>query len=146
MDTDLENEHETEDEDEDSPTFGQQVDEGLFRLPQLAQEVDVSCEPTRSDEQETDTARHFMANGCGCRRLNGRPCSQQFTTEYVSEVRSSFLELSRSDLDMVLLGQIMASMNLSDTVVTESRHRDTIRQRPRTLHSHQGKAQCVPTH
>ena len=105
----------------------------------------MSYELTRSDEQETDTVRHFMANGCGCQRLNGRPCSQQFTTEYVLEVRSFCLELSRSELDMVLLGQMMASMNFSNTIGTESRHAETTRQRPRTFHSHQGKAVCAQT-
>lgn len=135
----------TDEEDaDDNLTFDQQVDEALSRLPQLEQQVlAVHCEPTESDKLETDTVRHFMAKGCGCQRFSGRQCSLQFTTEHVLEVRSQCLELSRSELDMVLLGQVMASMNVSDTVVTESRHRETTRERPRTSHSHQGKAVCA---
>ena len=132
-----------EEDVDDSLTFEQQVDEALSRLPQHEREVsDVVCKPTESDELEIDAVRQFMVNSCRCQWFNGKQCSQQFTTEHVLEVRSCCLELSRTELDMVLLRQVMATMNLRDTVVTDSRHAETTRQRPRTFHSHQGKSVC----
>ena len=92
---------ETDEEDvDDDLTFDQQVDEALSQLPQLERDdLNLICEPTESDELETDMVRHFMTTGCGCQWFNGRQCSLQFTTEHILEVRSSCLELSRSELE-----------------------------------------------
>ena len=60
----------------------------------------------------------FMTSGCGCRRS----CTSHFNRDHVLEVRAQCLELTRENLDIALLGQLMASLNISDSVVTESRH------------------------
>ncbi len=52
----------------------------------------------------------------------------------------SCFELAKRDLDMVLSGQLMASMNSSDQVVTESRHQGTPRKRVRMAYHHHGHA------
>ena len=44
---------------------------------------------------------------------------------------------------MALLGQLMASLNISDSVVTESRHAETPRHRSRANYSHQGRPVCI---
>lgn len=104
---------------------------------------DVPCVPTDFDKKEAETVRNFMDNGCGCQLLGGQSCSLQFTPDHVSTVRTSCCDLSRTELDMVVLGQMMASMNLSETVVAESRHRETTRQKPRSTFMHEGKRICA---
>ena len=124
-------------------TFDQRVDEALSRLPELDADFDVVCEHSTSEELETKTIGEFMAMGCGCQRNNGQQCSQQFTSDYVREARLSCMELSRGELDMAILGQVMAARNVSATVVTESRHLPTTRELQRTSYRHQGKAVCA---
>lgn len=59
---------------------------------------------------------------CGCQLWNGRSSSLQFSLEHVLDVCSQCATLSHNELDMVLLGQLMATSNTNDSIVTESRH------------------------
>ena len=81
----------------------------------------------------------FMTAGCGCRRN----CTSHFSKDHVLEVRAQCHELTRENLDMALLGQLMASLNISDSVVTESCHAETPRHRSRANYSHQGRPVCI---
>ena len=49
-------------------------------------------------------------------------CSSQFSKEYIKSVRAHCFDLSHNELDIVLLGQLIASTNTSSQVVRESRH------------------------
>ena len=68
---------------------------------------------------ETKLAEEFVAKGCGCTFLKGEQCCQQFSTEFITEVRSQCLSLSRDELEMAILGQIMANSNSCSSVVLE---------------------------
>ena len=57
--------------------------------------------------EETEV-REFVSNTCGCNKLNSGPCSKYFTEDSAEEVRSRMLELSRDELDLVVLAQISA--------------------------------------
>ena len=81
----------------------------------------------------------FMTAGCGCRRN----CTSHFSKDHVLEVRAQCHELTRENLDMALLGQLMACLNISDSVVTECRHAETPRHRSRANYSHQGRQVCT---
>ena len=89
-----------------------------------------------------EVVKQFMDGGCGCQLYNGGPCSEEFTLDHVLGMRSKCCELSRNDLDMILLGQLMAGMNLSDNVVSESGHRAVSRQYSLTNFSHGGRRVC----
>jgi hypothetical protein len=52
-----------------------------------------------------------MEKGCSCRKWGGKPCSFQFTLEYV---RLSCKELSKHELDMYIMGELVAFFNSSD--------------------------------
>ena len=80
-------------------------------------QTDVEIEPTLSDISETKLAEEFVAKGCGCTFLKGEQCCQQFSTEYITEVRSRCLSLSRDELEMAILGQIMANSNSSSLIM-----------------------------
>ena len=53
--------------------------------------------------------RLFMATGCGC----AKQCSKQFSQEYMTSVRGACEELTHGELDMAILGQLMASQTLA---------------------------------
>ena len=103
-------------------------------LPHIASEVTITHLPT--DVQERDVVSAFLSAECGC----VRKCSKQFTTEHVTSVRASCTELSNSELDMAILGQLMASVNTSSIA---ARHKEDERKNVYTSFSHQGKLVCA---
>ena len=62
----------------------------------------------------------FMRGGRGCLKWDGKPCSEQFATEHVIEIRLSMMALSSNELDFVFMGQIVASTNTSESLSTEN--------------------------
>ena len=52
-------------------------------------------------------------------------------------------ELSRNDMDMALLGQIMAFTNCSEGVVVTSKHKSAERKKAYTTFLHQGEPVCA---
>ena len=61
--------------------------------------------------------------GCGCKKGgDGKQCCTQLSREDILSARQSCAELTRSELDMVILGQLRAHTNSSTGVVTASRH------------------------
>ncbi len=65
-----------------------------------------------------------------------------FVVGHYQDVRDQCAELSRDELDHVLLGQIMANMNITTIVGPKSKHSPTVRKRPRVTYSHQGQSIC----
>ena len=118
------------------------VAEAMRRLPP-AMEVSLELRPCDIDEDRV--VEEFMRRGCSCTKWGGKACSQQFTTEHVKATRLSMKELTTSQLDLVLMGQLMATTNTCDTTITDKKHHQS-HQRKRdytTGHWHQGKQICV---
>lgn len=90
------------------------VHEAMAALHTISDEVTISSLPT--DEAERELISHFWTSGCGCNKVSGKPCRSQFSLEYLTFVRESCLELSHSELDMAIMGQLVAGMNTSSTV------------------------------
>ena len=83
--------------------------------------------PATTSIQGNDLAK-FLAKGCGCKKACGRPCYTLFPKEHYQEIRWQCAELTRNELDMVLMGQIMATMS-NDTVIQAAKFRHTPTQR-----------------
>ena len=62
---------------------------------------------------------------------------------YLTSVRSSCLELSHGELDMAIMGQLVAGMNTSPTVSVAARHKEVDREEMYTALFHQGKPVCL---
>ena len=71
------------------------------------------CIPTLSDEFDKRFVTDFIVKGCGCKSWNNKPCSFQFSSDHVTEVRSLCASLTREELGMVILGQLMTLSNYS---------------------------------
>ena len=109
----------------------ERVQEAMQSLPHIASEVTVMHLPT--DVQERDMISTWCA----------RKCSTQFTTEHVMSVTASCAELSHSELDMAILGQLMASVNTNSVVSTAVRHKENGCKKVYTSFSCQGKPVCI---
>ena len=119
----------------------ERVREAMASLHTAACEITITSLPT--DIEEGETTSSFMASECGCSKVNGKPCSKQFSLEYVASVRATCAELSHSELDMAVMGQLMAGMNTSPTVSVVAWHKEDERDKVYTALSHQGKPVCL---
>lgn len=125
------------DEEDHGATDSNPYEAALGRLSRMNLECqlqDISDDKAISD---------FWENGCGCFKWNGKNCIQQFSVSHIKEVRMHCQELSHGELDLLILGQLLAFMNNSDTVSVESRHSATARVRPYCSYHHQGKLVCL---
>ena len=104
-----------------------------------------------TDALEHEAVSQFMTSGCGCTKAKGRPCCEHFSQEYVASMRQSCAELTHTELDMAILGQIAACSNISSTVSTGSlstgrdHHKEAHREKGYTAFMHQGKPICQKT-
>ena len=65
--------------------------------------LDYSLEDTR----EVQAVDEFMNQGCTCHLgVQGPPCSQQLTRETIESTRQYCLDLTKSEVDLLVLSQI----------------------------------------
>ena len=115
-----------------------EVTEALAHVSSIS---DINVELSSHDIQEKDSVVTFMEAGCHCKLWNGKGCSLQYSPSEVEEVRLICLALSKSELDMVVMGQIMANSN-SSAITEASKHLPLARKKKYTKYFHQGKAVC----
>ena len=92
------------------------------------------------DVEEDQIITKFTESGCGCSAHSGRPYSTQFTVDYIKVTRLTLRELSKSELDCAVMGQLLAHSNTSVIVVTiERKHKPAQRVRQQQTFFNQGK-------
>ena len=104
--------------------------------------TNVELEPSLSDMSEMKLVEKFARRGCGRQLLSGEQCCKWFSIEYIQEVRSHCLYLNHDELDIVILGQIMATFNSTSYVVTTSRHVNKKREKKHNHYIHSGQCIC----
>lgn len=72
------------------------------------------------DEKEQRIVEEFLEKTCGCRNVNGGPCSVALAEKFLV-ARARCAELDKTSLDYVLLGQVMASMNTGTDIISRRR-------------------------
>ena len=117
------------------------VIEGMAALHTMTDEVTIINRPT--DHAEKELIANFLRCGCGCKKANGKHCSSQYSLEYLTSVRASCLELSSAELDMAIMGQLLAGMNTSPNVSMLARHKNGEREKVYTALYHQSKPVCL---
>ena len=118
-----------------------QVHEALEKFQHLSGCV-VPFDTSIHDDKESLAVSQFTSKGCGCTLCNGKPCSSQFTTEYITTYRNACLDLTHNELDLFLMGQLAAFGN-SGQVVIESRHHEKEREKAYTTIYHRGRRVCM---
>lgn len=102
---------------------------------------EVGLELRPSDIAEKRLVDNFLSSGCQCTKAHGG-CSSHFSAKYVTETRASFAEMSRQDLDMVLLGQLLAFTSISAYTYTSHHLPAGERSKCYTHFFHQGQPIC----
>jgi hypothetical protein len=69
------------------------------------------------DVREFEQVRKFRSDGCGC----SNNCNSLFDEEYILRIRADMAELSHDEFDMILMGQVMAFSNMSETTCGNKR-------------------------
>ena len=90
------------------------------------------------DEKEQKEVMKFLNDGCGC----ARKCSKKFDLAKVTDMRNNCAELSRDELDMLVMGEVLSSTSYTDE--TEGMHHiHQARQKPRSSYMFRGiKVHC----
>ncbi|XP_065901333.1 uncharacterized protein [Dysidea avara] len=99
---------------------------------------------TLVDEREGLLCEEFVVNTCGCKKTDGRPCSSQFTTEHLIEMRAQASLMTHDELDMVILGSLMTTLNRSENII-DGRHKAKRRQRNYSDYMHNRVPVCSVT-
>ena len=99
------------------------------------------------DLEEERKTQQFHEQGCGCKLLKSGPCSSLFSVEHYMNMRANAAELSWAELNMVVMGQVVAFTCLDDDVLNSSkyRHAQKGREKCSTLFHHQGHRVCRKT-
>ena len=74
----------------------------------------VGEEERREEEREIDVKEKqkietYLREGCGC----AKQCSSQFDESFLVKMRSDCAELTHQELDLLVMGQLLAVVNLS---------------------------------
>jgi len=102
--------------------------------------VDIVSRPI--DDEEEEKLSRFTQRGCGCTIVNNGPCSSQFSLGHYRTMRDNCAELSWTELNMVLSGQLMALT--SDPELSHS-HPANERKLSVTKYYHCGQRVCRNT-
>ena len=96
------------------------------------------------DEEEARIAR-YVACGCSCKHgPNKSPCHKLFTAAQYREMRDKCRELTRDELDLVIMGQLRA-LTLRDTHTQRTKQWATARVRSSTQFQFGGHHLCITT-
>ena len=95
-------------------------------------------------ELEEHSISQFAANGCACKHFNGGSCCKLFPANHYREVRDQCRELTRSELDLVVMGQLLALSHSGD-MTQAKKHKPKERKRSFTYFSHGGHTICIKT-
>ena len=94
------------------------------------------------DEVEEQLTQQFAQDGCKCDfGSNKSPCCTTISLEHFRSMRCQMAELTHDELDLVVLGQVMAGCFSGET----SSHRGQERGKSYTVFYHQGVRICQKT-
>ena len=72
---------------------------------------------------EIDECSAFTQRTCGCKHADGKPCSTLFPLEHYIDMRAQVSLLSHHELDLLLLGSIMTTIENHDETTARGRHK-----------------------
>ena len=105
---------------------------------------DLAVEHDETDDEEQRIIARFLAGGCSCKLLDGRPCSSQFSTSMLQRARDECRQLTREQLDVVVMGQLRALCQ-TNPMTQKSKARNSERKRTSTPYRFKGHRVCRDT-
>ena len=99
---------------------------------------------TAAQSPDVQLCQQFVQQTCGCDLANGKPCSDRFSLEHYITLRAQCSFLTHDELDLTLLGTIMSTINMDDSIY-DGRHKPAKRTRTTMGFMHQGHEVCKKT-
>ena len=129
-----------EDVDEElvDPDTEQLVQEAMNRIPSRGE---VLLELRQCEIDDNTLVHNFMTKTCSCTKWGGKACSLRFTEKYVMDTRLACKGLFKPQLDMFVMGQLVAFSFSSEATSTNKKMAHE-RKRCYTNYHHQGKPVC----
>ena len=122
-DLQAEDDKDAEEEPVEEPTVAEIVEAGVSQ-GQLDSDT-IPVDQHAVDEAEERLIKHFAHDGCKCNLgPNRNPCRTTITAEHFHSVRCRMLELTRDELALVFIGQVMAA-SLKRPLHTEGRRAES---------------------
>ena len=95
-------------------------------------EVDTCVDDKRDvDKLEERTCDEFLKNGCGCTSK----CSSYFDEGYIRSIRNEMAELSRNELDLLIMGELLTSIQ-NGPMTSALKHLPVERKYTHTIYYH----------
>ena len=85
---------------------------------------------------EIDECTTFIQRTCGCKHADGKPCSTLFPLEHYIDMHALVSLLSHHELDLLLLGSIMTTIENHDETSAHGRHKPLKRKRITSHYMH----------
>ena len=122
---------------------------GLQVVTEISSTTPVDDNPTiqpweHEQLNELSKCAEFVQLTCGCTKADGKPCSSLFSEDHYAELRAQASFLTHEQLDMVILGSIMATVRKDD--ISQCRHKPAKRQKTMMTYMHHGHHLCVRTY
>ena len=112
----------------------------------LSEMCEIAVSHRSLDDQEEARVRAFVDKCCECDNGPAKtPCSMLFPVEHYRSLRATFTELSHDELDLLIMGQVMAHTYQSPML--QGHHTRTPAERKKTYGQffHQGQRVCQQT-
>lgn len=93
-------------------------------------DVTVPLELREVDREENDVVRSFEKNGCGCKKIHGKPCSQVIDLAQAVDYRRQCQEMTRDELDLTVKVQLSAHRKNLSTAALDEKRKTKERERP----------------
>ena len=143
-DEEPEEEHE-EDDEEEEPAREELTAEEIVQAGVAGGQLDVASVPIDQHEldvKEEQLIQAFVRDGCKCDLgPNHSPCSTSITVDHYRSVRCQMADLEHNELDLVVMGQVMAGCFSAETF--RKQERSTCRSF--TVFHHNGTRICQKT-
>ena len=122
----------------EEPTAAEIVQDGVAQG--LLDVVNVPIDQCELEITEEQLIQDFIQESCKCDLgPNHSPCSTSITVDHFRSVRCQMADLTHDELDLVVMGQVMAGCFSADTFRKQERSRSF------TVFHHNGKRICQKT-
>ena len=112
---------EIDDLEESNPPSAKEIVSASLESGSLTDICDVSVTMRSIDTDEEELVKTFPDHGCTCVfGPHKSPCCKQFSEEHYLTVRGALSEMTKDELDLMVMGQIMAHCSPSPSAPSPS--------------------------
>lgn len=123
---------------EEAPVIQDRQQEVAAALLRAQQNGEVAFDRRPEDIEEEALTEQYSREGCSCSHgQDGQPCCKSFPISHYREYRDACLEMTRDQLDMVIMGQMAALTYNSSHSLHRRQYQERHRETTKFLHHQQ---------